>query len=149
MNCLDPESNYALFLEIARLHYLKTHRSFQKRGVYPGQPPLLFALYKDDGQSQAELAQSLKIKAPTVTIMLKRMEKSGIVKRVQDEIDQRVMRVYLTEYGRKLCKSIYKEIQCIEERMFSGLSEEEKSMLNRLFKKIRDNLKEPMETNTR
>ncbi|HHV82944.1 MAG TPA: MarR family transcriptional regulator [Tepidanaerobacter syntrophicus] len=149
MNCLDPESNYALFLEIARLHYLKTHRSFQKRGVYPGQPPLLFALYKNDGQSQAELARSLKMKAPTVTIMLKRMEKAGLVKRVQDEADQRIVRVYITEYGRKLCKSIYAEIQSIEEKMFSGLSEEEKSILNRFFKKIRDNLKEPIEANAR
>ncbi|WP_213974253.1 MarR family winged helix-turn-helix transcriptional regulator [Tepidanaerobacter acetatoxydans] len=149
MNCLDPESNYALFLEIARLHYLKTHRSFQKKDVYPGQPPLLFALYKNDGQSQAELARSLKMKAPTVTIMLKRMEKAGVVKRVQDEIDQRVVRVYLTEYGRKLCKSIYKEIQCIEERMFSRLSNEEKNILNSLLKKIRNNLKESIEANKR
>lgn len=89
------------------------------------------------------------MKPPTVAIMLKRIEKAGMVKRVQDETDQRIVRVYLTEYGRKLCKSIYTEIQSIEEKMFSGLSEEEKSILNRLFKKIRENLEESINNNKR
>lgn len=141
MNCLDPDSNYTLFLEVTRLHYLSTHAAFQKQGVYPGQPHLLFALYRNDGQSQMELARSLRMKPPTVTIMLKRLEKTGMVKREQDKYDQRIIRVYITDYGRKICLSIYKEMQGIEEKMFSGLSGEERDTLNGLFRRIRDNLK--------
>lgn len=142
MNCLDPGSNYTLFLEVTRLHYLSTHSAFQKQGVYPGQPHLLFALYRNDGQSQMDLARGLRMKPPTVTIMLKRLEKAGMVKRGQDKSDQRIVRVYITDYGRKICLSIYEEIQRIEEKMFSGLTAEEKETLNGLFRRVRDNLKD-------
>ncbi len=146
MNCLDPDSNYALFMEITRLHYLNTRIAFQKLGVYPGQPRLLFNLYKSDGVSQTELAKSLKMAPPTVNVMLKRMEKAGMIKKEQDKNDQRVTHVYITDYGRKICDGVYNETMAIDDIMFGEFSDEESDALNGFLMNIRDNLKDSMDS---
>ncbi len=146
MNCLDSNSNYALFMDIIRLHGLNAHMAFTKKGVYPGQPQLLFCLHKNDGQSQAELAKTLRMKPPTVTVMLQRMERVGMVKREQDKDDQRVVRVYITDYGRKICAWVYQETQRIEEGMFHGFSGEDEEILNGFLIRLRDNLKDSIDS---
>src|SRR5690606_33080780 len=82
-------------------HFLhRAHGEIQEYGLYPGQPSLLFSLAKREGQSQKELAEELEIKPATLTVMLNRMEKNGLVRRAPDEQDQRVSRIYLTDEGR-------------------------------------------------
>lgn len=84
MDKVDKDSLYYIFLEILRLHHYRTHVLLDEIGVYPGQPPLLFIINKEGGQSQKELADRLKIKPATITVMLKRMEKANLVERKQD-----------------------------------------------------------------
>src|SRR5699024_6267897 len=97
MDNIDKDSLYFIFLEILRLHYYRTHVLLEEVDIYPGQPPMLFILNKEGGQSQSELAEKLQVKPSTITVMLKRMEKEGIVERRKDELDQRIIRVYITE----------------------------------------------------
>ena len=52
---------------------------------------MLFALYKKDGQSQKDLAKQLNINPATITVMLTRMEKAGLLERRKDPDDQRVV----------------------------------------------------------
>ena len=101
MECFSKDSVYGLFAELGRLHFLRTHSFLEKTGVYPGQPPLLFALYKENGQSQKDLAKKMRIKPATMTVMIKRMEKTNFIERNQDDNDQRISRIYITEKGIK------------------------------------------------
>ncbi len=64
-----------------RFHYYRTHVLLEEIGVYPGQPPMLFILNQEDGLSQKKLANKLKIKPSTITVMLKRMEKANLIVR--------------------------------------------------------------------
>lgn len=140
MDILDKDSLYFLFLEIQRLHYYRTHVLLEEIGVYHGQPPMLFILSKHDGLSQKELADMLKVKASTITVMLKRMEKSNLVMRKQDSQDQRVSRVYITEEGLKLCKKASEVMKVIENECFGNFTTEETVILRRLFLQMKDNL---------
>lgn len=140
MDIINKDSLYYLFLEIQRLHYYRTHVLLDEIGVYHGQPPMLFILNKKDGLSQKEIADMLKVKASTITVMLKRMEKAGIVERRQDREDQRVSRVYITEEGRELCKKASDVMNNIEGECFGNFSVEEKIILKRLFMQMKDNL---------
>ena len=56
----------------------------------------------NDGGTQRDLADSLRLAKPTVSKMLKAMEKAGAIERHPDEHDQRLTRVYLTAVGHKL-----------------------------------------------
>jgi len=140
MDIINKDSLYYLFLEIQRLHYYRTHVLLDEIGVYHGQPPMLFILNKNDGLSQKEIADMLKVKASTITVMLKRMEKAGIVERRQDREDQRVSRVYITEEGRELCKKASDVMKNIEAECFGNFSVEERIILKRLFMQMKDNL---------
>jgi DNA-binding MarR family transcriptional regulator len=140
VDCVDKDSLYHIFLEILRLHYYRTHVLLDEVGVYPGQPPMLFVLSKEDGQSQKELANKLNLKPATITVMLKRMEKANLVERRQDPEDQRVSRVYITEKGKKVYKKVNKIMKNLEEECFGNFTVEEKVILRRLLMQIRENL---------
>lgn len=128
-------------------HVLKLHRSHVDRlirdyDVYPGQPPLLIRLSQQDGQSQRELAAGMLVKPATLTVMLGRMEKTGLVSRAPDGRDQRVTRVYLTGKGRIAAEAVMRAIEEVEARCFEGFLPEERLLLRRFVLQMHDNLSE-------
>ncbi|MCX7883779.1 MAG: MarR family transcriptional regulator [Caloramator sp.] len=140
MNFCDSNSLYAVFGQIIRLHFQCLHNMLDKYGMYPGQPPMLFALYHMDGQSQKELAEKLNIKPATITVMLRRMEQTGLITRKQDEEDQRISRVYITDKGRKICEELKKVMIVLNDECFKDFTQEEKDMLYKCLVKVRANL---------
>ncbi len=140
MENIDKNSLYYIFLEILRLHHYRTHVLLDEIGVYPGQPPLLFILNKENGQSQKELADKLKLAPATITVMLKRMERANLVERRQDAEDQRISRVYLTDEGREICNKAMEIMKNLQEECFGNFTVEEKVVLRRLLMQMRDNL---------
>jgi len=144
MHFHNPNSLQNIFYQVIRLHHQRSHMLLDKVGVYPGQPFLLFALYHSNGQSQKDLANKLNIKAATITIMVKRMEKVGLVERRQDLEDMRVSRVYITEKGLEVCKEVEEIRKVIEAESFKDFTEDEKMMLRKLLVKMRDNLEQTM-----
>ncbi|MCR4436099.1 MAG: MarR family transcriptional regulator [Clostridiales bacterium] len=134
------DSLYAVFSQVIRLHHQRVHMVLQKLGVYPGQPPLLFTLLKQDGQSQNHLAQKLSIKAATITVMLSRMERVGLIERRSDPNDQRISRVYLTDKGKKLCEDVRDALMTVDRECFSNFTLEEQLLLRRFFLQMQDNL---------
>jgi DNA-binding MarR family transcriptional regulator len=140
MNPSNDTSLYSVFGQVMRFHYCRMHMLLEKLSVYPGQPPLLFALGKHEGQSQTELAKKLYLKAATITVMLNRMESSGIIERRTDPNDQRISRVYLTGQGKKILGEVRETLKNIEVECFSNFTAEEQLLLRRLFIQMRDNL---------
>jgi len=140
MYCYHSDNLYHIFGEIIRLHYHRSHNLLDKLGIYPGQPPMLFTLYHKDGQSQKELAEKIKIKPATITVMLGRMEKSELVTRRQDTEDQRISRVYITEKGKKVCEELKNVFIALNEECFSNFTDDDKVLLRRLLTQMRDNL---------
>lgn len=53
------------------------------------------------GVSVREIAEKLDITMPSVTVATVKLEKKGLVVKMQDEIDKRVVRVVLTPLGKK------------------------------------------------
>lgn len=140
MKSFENDSLYNIFAQVIRLHYHRTHTLLDKVGVYHGQPGMLFLLYKKDGQSQKDLANKLNIKPATVTVMLRRMEKAGLLKRKADDIDQRISRVYITEKGKEVCEEVKEIMKIINSECFSNFTAEEEILLRRLLMQVRDNL---------
>lgn len=59
-------------------------------------------LWGHDGATVGELGARLCLQSNTLTPLLQRLEKLGYLKRRRDSADQRQVRIYLTEKGRKL-----------------------------------------------
>ncbi|CAA9437550.1 MAG: hypothetical protein AVDCRST_MAG78-2142 [uncultured Rubrobacteraceae bacterium] len=101
---------------------------------------VLSHLWKQDGLTPSELAGRLGVEPPTVTNMLSRMEKAGLLKRCRDAQDARCTRVYLTEKGRELREPVEHRWEAVQERAFAGITTEEEVLLRGLLGRIHDNL---------
>lgn len=135
-----PDTMDFLLVNICHLHHIRAHQLLEEIGLYRGQPPLLKSLWEQEGLTQTDLAERLKIAPATMTKMLQRMEKAGFVYRKPDPEDQRISRVYLTEAGR----AIQNEVEAVWAKMdaetFSNFSLEERTILRRFLLQMRANL---------
>jgi DNA-binding MarR family transcriptional regulator len=146
---MDPHqlpSLQMVFKKTAKLHYQTLHERLSVKDVFPGQPPLLFALSRQDGLSQKELAERMQITPATVNVMIGRMERTGLLVRRMHEADQRVSQVFLTEKGRAVHTDIREEMGKLEELIFGGFTSEEKDAFRAFLLRMYENLdggKEP------
>lgn len=106
-----------------------------------GQPKILDYLKEHDGSNQKNIAEGCHIEQPTLTVLLNRMEQSGLIERRKQDNDRRTLYVYLTSQGRKYQNRVEEEFEKIEAIAFEGLSEEEKAMLMKGFRHVYKNLK--------
>ena len=69
----------------------------------PSQIKSLFAFEKDDHEYPiGELGKNARVKSSTMTDMIDRLEQDGIVERIRDDGDRRVVKVRLTDKGKKM-----------------------------------------------
>ncbi|MDO5134895.1 MAG: MarR family transcriptional regulator [Eubacteriales bacterium] len=130
----------SMVLEISRRYVGKCFGQMKETGIYPGQVPILAVLHQKGGYSQKELAELLKVKAPTVTVSIQRLEKAGLVCRRQDERDQRVTRIYMTEKGEDVVTEGLRRMHEIEKAVFGGFSQAEICLMKRFFSQILENI---------
>ena len=137
------ESNYtinSLLSEIIHLQFNRSHKLFEEYGLHPGQVPLLLCLYDEDGLSQSILASKLHVKPSTITVMIQRLERSGMLFKQTDLRDKRICRTFLTEKGYTTCKALKELYEDTEALYKKNLSIEEQIILKRLLMQIRNNL---------
>ncbi|CAH1218957.1 MarR family transcriptional regulator [Paenibacillus sp. JJ-223] len=129
--------------ELVKLQRYKVHEMLTNHPeLYPGQPPLLFKLEREDGQTQKSLAEQLHRAPATVTVMLKRMEAAGYVRREPDPNDLRSLRVYLTDLGHAALRDLREAFQELERHARKGFTPEEAELMSSLVQRMVQNLKE-------
>jgi DNA-binding MarR family transcriptional regulator len=63
------------------------------------------------------LAQQLGVDAPAITAVVRRLEENGLVERVHDREDRRVVKVYLTAEGQDITRSLDPVVAEFNERL--------------------------------
>lgn len=137
-----------LFGQVAHLQLLRAYNLLDTFGVHPKQVPTLMVLKSHEGTSQKELVELLRVKAPTVAVTVKRLERAGYVERRGDEEDQRVSHINLTEYGKRIVEQIPSQMKQVEEEALRGFTQEEIMLMRRLLLQMRENLTMPPEEET-
>ncbi|ULR45787.1 MarR family transcriptional regulator [Rhizobium sp. K102] len=80
-------------------------RSLADLDIKPPHLDILVNLYRFEGISQQELARKLLVGRSNMSMLLPQMEKRGLIERRGDSRDKRVLRLHLTEEGRKLTEA--------------------------------------------
>lgn len=115
---------------------------FNKLGLHAGQERMLLCLANYGSMGQSDLAAQLCVEPPTVTKMLQRMEKSGLVERNQDSQDGRAFVVNATDQGKALQEPILQVWDKLEERMLANMTLTEQTLLRRLLMHALANLRD-------
>ncbi|MBC7217824.1 MAG: MarR family transcriptional regulator [Candidatus Caldatribacterium sp.] len=144
----EKDSLHVLFLQVLRYHFIRYHHLLGRIGLHRGQPLVLGLLWEKDGRTQGEIAEALCLRPATVTVVLRRMEKAGLLERKSDPEDLRVVRVYLTERGRALEGDVRAIHDTLEKECFRNFTPEEKALLRKFFIRMRENLRAIVEKET-
>ena len=124
----------------ARLSSRRLSMKLADYNVTPPQWGVLVALWEQDGLSLSELAKRSFFDGPTMTGIVDRLEKAGLVVRRRDSTDRRVISVYLTDEGRKLQSILPPLSDEANEEAVAGLSQEEVDRFTETLRKVIENL---------
>ncbi len=127
--------------EIARLFHARMRR-YDLEGVMKQDSARLImrALAREDGVNQLHLTAVTHLKAPTVSVTLSRMEREGLVHRVQDPIDLRMTRVYLTEEGKEHNERVLERLRRLDAELMQDFTEAERALLLSFLERMRDSI---------
>lgn len=117
---------------LARSHRARLAALLAPHGIHAGQDVLLLAIWEEPGLRQAALATRLGVEPPTVTRMLQRLERSGMVERRKDAHDARVLRVHPTPRSRLLEGTVRRAWAQLDEILVAELGEEAAEQLRQL-----------------
>jgi DNA-binding MarR family transcriptional regulator len=93
-------------------------------GLHPGQEALLLELDRTGPRIQAELSEALGCEPPSVTLMTRKLEASGHIRRKPAPSDRRASIVELTDSGQALADQV-KQLWCaLAEETVTGLPAE-------------------------
>ena len=107
-------------------------------GLTPPQFQMLTVLnrLRSEEVTQRRLGKELYVSFPNVTVMLSRLEKTGLIERIVNSKDRRERLVKITAQGRALLKKIWKTQPDQLERVTVGLTDDERLQLARLMNKM-------------
>lgn len=83
-----------------------------------------------------DIASALKVSLPAASVTVDRLFKTGLVKRVSDQEDRRVIYVTLSPRGKKLLEEVRSQRRKIIEEVFGKLSEKERQTYLDILRKL-------------
>ncbi len=128
---------------INHLSRLLTHalnEELKSHGVAPGQFPVLLCLWEQDGLTQRELYERVKIEQATMSNTLKRMERDCLIYREPDPADRRAMRIHLTGMAKELEGKLTKGAKSVHKKAFDGIKKKERKHLMEMLGHMGKNL---------
>ena len=129
-----------LLHDASRLMRRRFERMASRYGLSSAQWRLLVRVFKEEGVTQARLAELLEVEPISVSRLIDRMTDAGWIERRLDENDRRVRQIFLTERSR----TIFGEMRSVAAQVFEsalfGLTPDERRVTLRGLNQICANL---------
>jgi DNA-binding MarR family transcriptional regulator len=133
------ECPYYLISRVSLVVTSALKKGFVDAGVQKVRPAYLcvmMSLWEEDGLKVIELGKKAGLEPSTMTGLLDRMERDGLVSRTMDPRDRRVLRIYLNETGRNVRDPVLKVIDDVLADVFAGISKEDISHTKNLLRHV-------------
>lgn len=137
----DPDSSIGFLVgDVARLLRRNFNRRAQALGLSQAQWRALAYLSRQQGVSQASLADRLEIQPITLVRLLDRLQAAGLVTRRPDPHDRRAFRLYLTDRAQPLLARMWSIATQSREKALAGMPIQRQRMLIKSLQHLRQNL---------
>ncbi|MBP3713237.1 MAG: MarR family transcriptional regulator [Bacilli bacterium] len=133
-----------LISQIKQLQDRVFNKILKEEGIYEfngQQGRILFSLWKDEKLSLIELSKRTLLAKTTLSTMIDRMRKNGLVIVEESKEDKRNLVIYLSDKTLALEDKINSATKRITDIFYKDFSEKEANELDRLLIKIKENLK--------
>lgn len=101
---------------------------------------VLYHLWKEDGKSQQDLCNATFRDKPSITRLIDNLEKLGLVKRVSDEKDRRINKVFLTRNALKLQEDTMNLAEQTLNEALEGVPADQVDLCKEVLQRVYDNL---------
>lgn len=133
LNFEEQEELYHLMRACGHILY---HSGFRKTG----QARILHILDRQGPVSQKELQEDLDIQSGSISEILAKLEREGLIRREKDETDRRKAVVYMTEAGKEHAKKYHESRK--EKDWFAALDPDQRAQLRDLLQVLLASWKE-------
>lgn len=110
--------------------------------ITPPQFTALLWLNEEGDMTIGELSQKMYLACSTMTDLIDRMEKNGVVVRVRDERDRRVVRVRMLERGKAIIEDVMKARREYLAEILSRFSPEDVESIRKRLSMLYERMKE-------
>ncbi|MHB8771581.1 MAG: MarR family winged helix-turn-helix transcriptional regulator [Syntrophales bacterium] len=120
-------------------------RGFAEAGigfVRPAYLGSLMSLWREDGLRVVDLGRRAGLEPSTMTGLLDRMERDGLLVRRPDPADRRVLKIFLTETGARIRPTVIGIVDGTLMRVLSGVDVDEIDTLKGILRKVLVNVRE-------
>ncbi|MEP7241005.1 MAG: MarR family transcriptional regulator [Devosia sp.] len=129
-----------LIAEVSKLMKRRFEEEARHHGITLPQWRALAEITMNDGMSQVELAGCIDTDPMTLSGILDRLEKRGLVERSADPNDSRAKRAVATPEGQRLVQEVRRVGHDLYTHAIDGLSAAERDQLIGVLNRIKDNL---------
>lgn len=100
-------------------------RAWAELGLTTAQLRVLFLTREQPGVTAGELAHRLGVTPPTISGIVDRLVKLGLVRREDDDSDRRLVRNHLTEDGANACSRLERGVEIFTRRILIEMNHED------------------------
>jgi len=129
-----------LISDVARLLRRDFDRRVRDTGLTRTQWLVLAHLYRQDGQTQSDLAGQVEMERAPLGRVVDRLEEGGWVRRKADPADRRANRVFLTGKFEPLIEDLTRASEELYSHAFAGVPQKDLDHLIDILQKAKANL---------
>jgi len=139
------ECPYYLVSRVALQVTSALKKGFVAAGVQKVRPAylgVLMNLWRKDGFKVVELGRKAGLEPSTMTGLIDRMERDGLVARSVDSKDRRAQQIRLTALGKDVEAPVQAVVAGVISNVFTGISEEDLDQTKKLLRQVLSNVQE-------
>ncbi|MCP4024666.1 MAG: MarR family transcriptional regulator [Desulfobacteraceae bacterium] len=139
INQSPPECPYYLISRSTLAVTTELKKGFSQGGVHHVRPAylgVLFVLWDEDSLKANELGKRAGLEPSTMTGLLDRMERDGILKRTPDPNDRRANRIKLTQKGKDEQAPAMQVVMDVLDQVFKDISEQDLETTKTVLRKV-------------
>src|SRR3984893_7888678 len=138
---MDRMRNFGFLLkEVSRRYVLRFEQRAREISLTLPQCKALVRLEKNQGVSQARLAELAEGDAMAMVRILDRMEADGLLERRPDPADRRARCLYLTAQAKPILSEIWRLSEETRAELFAGVGKADRELFMSVLERIHDNL---------
>ena len=129
-----------LLKEVTRRYVLRFEVHARELSLNLSQAKALIRLEKNEGVSQARLAELVEVDAMAMVRIVDRMEADGLLERRPDPADRRARCLYLTAKAKPLLAEIWRLVEVNRAEILAGISKADRDVFMDVLERIDDNI---------
>jgi MarR family transcriptional regulator, transcriptional regulator for hemolysin len=138
---MDRLRNFGFLLkDVSRRYVLRFEQRAREISLTLPQCKALVRLEKNEGVSQARLAELAEVEPMTMVRILDRMEADGLLERRPDPADRRARCLYLTRRAKPLLDEIWRLSELTRAETFAGIRRQEREAFMGLLERMHGNV---------